>query len=75
MQNETALERLNTKISQLLQKCEDLQETNEVLRGELVALKAQKELKDREIERLVEENNKKEREIEEVVARIESILG
>jgi predicted nucleic acid-binding Zn-ribbon protein len=75
MQDLTALERLNTKVSQLLQKCEDLQETNELLRSELMALKAQRELKDVEIERLVEENNKKDREIEEIVTRIESILG
>jgi chromosome segregation ATPase len=75
MENMSALERLDSKVSQLLQKCDALKEENEVMRSELVTLRAEKELKEAEIERLTEENSMKDLEIEEIVAKIESILG
>jgi chromosome segregation ATPase len=75
MENQTALERLDERITQILQKCEDLKHENETLRNELVTAKAEGEIKDAEIEKLLEENSKKDLEIEEIVNKIESILG
>jgi chromosome segregation ATPase len=75
MENMTALEKLDAKVSQLLQKCDALSQENEMMRSELVTIKAEKEIKDAEIERLVEENSRKDLEIEEIVAKIETILG
>ncbi|MBD3825020.1 MAG: hypothetical protein IE916_11010 [Epsilonproteobacteria bacterium] len=73
MQN--AIERLNEKISAILHNYHSLQGEVEMLRMELVTLKAEKEIKDQEILRLNEENSRKDLEIEEIVQKIESILG
>ena len=75
MENQTVLERLGERITQLLQTCEDLKHENGTLRSELVRVKAEREIKDTEIEKLLEENSKKDLEIEEIVNKIESILG
>ncbi len=75
MQNQTNLEKLNTRVSQILQEYHNIKGENEVLRNELVQEKAQKELKDQEIEKLIEENTKKDLEIEEIISKIESIVG
>ncbi len=75
MENQTALERLNEKIMQLLQKCEEFKDNNEVMQNEIITLKAESEIKDAEIEKLLEENSKKDIEIEEIVNKIESILS
>jgi len=75
MENKTTLEKLNDKISQVLQQYHELKSENEVLRSELIQEKAQRELKDQELEKLTEENAKKDLEIEEIVSKIESILG
>jgi cell division protein ZapB len=75
MQENTMLDKLNEKVSEIVQKYHSMQGENEMLRNELVTLKAQRELKDKEIERLSEENAMKDLEIEEIVNKIESILG
>jgi len=75
MENQTVIEKLDQKIDQVLQKCQNLSNENEVLRNEVVRLKAEKELKDAEIEKLMDENSMKELEIEEIVSKVESILG
>ncbi|QOP46296.1 hypothetical protein [Sulfurimonas paralvinellae] len=75
MENRTALERLDERITQIVQKCEDFTQENETLRNELVTVKAECEIKDAEIEKLLEQNSKKDLEIEEIVNKIESILG
>jgi len=75
MQNQTSLEKLNNRVSQILQEYHTIKGENEVLRNELVQEKAQKELKDQEIEKLTRENMEKDLEIEEIVNKIESILG
>ncbi len=75
MQNQTSLEKLSDKVSQILQKYHAVKGENELLRNELVQEKAQMELKDQEIEKLTQENAKKDLEIEEIVNKIESILG
>jgi len=75
MNNQTNLEKLSEKVSEILQRNETLKNENQLMRNELMALKAEKEIKDQEIERLTEENSMKDLEIEEIVSKIESILG
>jgi len=75
MENQTALELLSDKVSQILQKHHEMKGENEVLRNEIVTLKAQSEAKNQEIEQLTEQNVMKDLEIEEIVNKIESILG
>jgi cell division protein ZapB len=75
MENQTNLEKLNNKVSQILQKYHSLKEENEVLKSEVVKLRADSELKNQEIDKLVEQNAMKDLEIEEIVSKIESILG
>lgn len=75
MENQTALEVLSEKVSQILQQRQDLKSETEALRNELVTLKGQSEAKDLEIEKLTEQNVMKDLEIEEIVNKIESILG
>jgi len=48
---------------------------NEMMRNELVTLKAESAMKDQEIEKLSDANAMKDLEIEEIVNKIESILG
>ncbi len=75
MENQTTIEVLSDKVSQILQKYHTMQGDNEMLRNELVTLKAQSEAKSLEIEKLTEQNVMKDLEIEEIVNKIESILG
>ncbi len=75
MENQTNLEKLNIKVSDILQRYSSLKQENENLQKELVSLKAEKEIKDQEIEKLVEDNTLKDMEIEEIANKIESILG
>jgi len=75
MENQTNLEKLNAKVTDILQKYSSLKEENENLRNEIVSLKAEKEIKDQEIEKLLEDNAIKDLEIEEIANKIESILG
>lgn len=75
MDNQTTLEKLSEKVSEILRQHNALKSENELMRNELMTLKAQKEVKDQEIERLSEENTMKDLEIEEIVNKIESILG
>jgi len=75
MENQTTLEKLSEKVSQILQKYHSLKGENEMMRNELTTLKAEREIKNQEIERLSEENAMKDLEIEEIVNKIESILG
>lgn len=75
MDNQTALDKLSEKITSILQQYHALKGENEMMRNEIVTLKADCELKNQEIEKLHEENAKKDIEIEEIVNKIESILG
>jgi chromosome segregation ATPase len=75
MYNQTTLEKLSEKVSEILQQYHSLKNENEMMRNELITLKAEKEIKNQEIERLSEENAMKDLEIEEIVNKIESILG
>lgn len=75
MEEQSALQRLSQKVSQIVQDMHALKEENELLRNEVVTLRAQNETKDLEIERLGDENSLKDIEIEEIVNKIESILS
>jgi len=75
MQNQTTLEILNEKVSNILQNYHSLKGETEMLRTEVVTLKAENEIKNQEIEKLVEQNDMKDLEIEEIVEKIESIIG
>ena len=75
MEEQTILDRLDEKVSQVLEQYNALVEENEIARNELVTLRAENELKDKEIERLSEENSMKDLEIEDIVNKIESILA
>jgi len=75
MQEQTNLDKLNEKVSQILQKYDAMKNENELLRAELVQSKAQMELKDQEIDKLNEASMLKDLEIEEIATKIESILG
>ncbi len=75
MDNQTTLEKLSDKVSEIVRQYHSLKSENEALRMEVVTLKAEKEVKDQAIEGLTEENILKDIEIEEIVSKIESILG
>ena len=75
MQNETPISTLNDKISQIIEKYNSLKEENDKFKMELITLKAEKEVKAQEIEKLLEENVMKDLEIEEIVNKIETMLS
>jgi SMC interacting uncharacterized protein involved in chromosome segregation len=75
MEEKTTLQRLGEKVAQMLQQYDALRSENEMLRNEVVTLKAESEAKTSQIGRMEEELVQKEREIEEIVNKIESILG
>jgi len=69
------LDRLSSKVSEMLHQFGVLKEENEKLRNELMTLQAEREIKDQEIARLFQENSNKDMEIEAIVSQIESMLG
>lgn len=75
MENQTTLNKLNEKVSQILEKYDALKVENSMFRTELITLKAEKEVKDQEIKNLIEQNVMKDLEIEEIVNKIETMLG
>lgn len=75
MQNQTNLEKLNTKVSQILQQYHALKAENDMLQTQIVTLKSEKQLTNQELEKLIQENIKKDAEIEEIANKIEGILG
>ena len=74
MQNQTALEILDAKVSDILQKYGSLKSENEMLRTEVITLKSQKEITTQELEKLRDNNTLKDLEIEEIVSKIESLV-
>ena len=75
MEEQSVLDKLDEKVSQILERQISLKGENEAMRNELITLRAQCELKDGEIEKLSDANSMKDLEIEEIVSKIESILG
>ncbi|MDP2893167.1 MAG: hypothetical protein Q8N78_02225 [Sulfurimonas sp.] len=74
MQNQTTLSKLNDKVSAIVEQYNFFKHENEMLRLEVVKLKAESEAKSKEIEKLVEDNSLKDLEIEDIVQKIESLM-
>ncbi|MBS4067815.1 MAG: hypothetical protein WC279_02250 [Sulfurimonas sp.] len=74
MQNQTTLSKLNDKVSAIVEQYNFFKHENEMLRLEVVKLKAESEAKSKEIEKLVEDNSFKDLEIEDIVQKIESLM-
>lgn len=75
MEDQTTLSKLNNKVSEILQQYHSLKGENEMLRMEIVTLRAESDAKNAEITRLDELNQMKDLEIDEIVAKIENILN
>jgi cell division protein FtsB len=75
MQNQTPLEILNEKVSDILKKYSSLKAENEVLRAELITLKSEREITRQELDKLSDQNTLKDLEIEEIVSQIESLVS
>jgi len=75
MENQTTLQKLNDKVLTILNQHQAQKSEIDMLRTELVTLKSECEIKNQEIDKLVEENLQKDIEIEEIVDKIESIMG
>ena len=71
----SAIDQLSKKIDKVLARIKALEEENNNLRNELVAVKAQNEAKDAQIAKLDEELMMKDLEIEEVIGKIEAMLS
>jgi predicted nucleic acid-binding Zn-ribbon protein len=72
---EVTVSKLSEKISDLLARFDELKSQNEMLRQEVVTLKAQNEAKDSQIQSLEEKLMSKEIETEEILSKIEEVLG
>jgi len=75
MQYKTAIEILNEKVSDILQKYGSLKTENEMLRTELITLKSQQQINLQELDNLRDLNTSKDLEIEEIVSKIESLVS
>ena len=75
MNTQSNLEKLDEKVSQVLEEYRTTKDENDMMRNEIITLKANCELKNQEIEKLTEDNTMKDLEIEEIMIKIENILG
>ena len=74
MYDDKIIHTLTDKINELLERYNELKETNESLRNELVSVKAQNEAQKNEIARLEDELKTKNVESEDIAKKIESEL-
>lgn len=75
MYDDKIVHTLTDKINELLERYNELKETNESLRNELVSVKAQNEAQKNEIARLEDELKTKNVESEDIAKKIEAVLG
>lgn len=75
MYDDKIIHTLTDKINELLERYNELKETNESLRNELVSVKAQNEAQKNEIARLEGELKTKNVESEDIAKKIEAVLG
>ena len=75
MYDDKIIHTLTDKIIELLERYNELKETNESLRNELVSVKAQNEAQKNEIARLEDELKTKNVESEDIAKKIEAVLG
>lgn len=71
----STIEKLSTKVDEVLRRYESLKAENDSLRQEVMTLKASAEAKDNQIIKLEEELSMKELEAEDIVSKIESIFA
>lgn len=69
------IEKLNQKVSQIIQQYHLSKSENDMLRQEIAALKAKQQLLEVELQRLSDLNTQKDIEIEQIANKIESIIG
>ncbi len=75
MTNKTALEKLDTKITLLLEKYETLKEENRRLEATILANKEREEKLQQALNQLKEEEELKELELEDIALRISKSMG
>ncbi len=75
MFEQKVVEKLSTKIDELVNKFSALKEENEALRQELVRVKAQSEAKDAQIAKLEEDLRQKDMEADDILSKIEEVLN
>jgi len=75
MQEQTTLERLSQKVSQMLRDYDDLRMENMQLKENMERLELDCTAKQAMVTQMQEELAEKDREIDEIVNKIESILG
>lgn len=73
--NEKVLNNLASKVTELMQKYEELRADNENLRNELVSTKAQSEAKSNQIARLEEELKTQNLMNDDLFKRVEAVLS
>lgn len=72
---EKVLNTLTSKVTELMQKYQEMCDANDALRNELVSAKAQNEAKSNQIARLEEELNKHHNESDDLLKQVEAVLG
>ncbi|MBC5856985.1 hypothetical protein Cjcuy013_01135 [Campylobacter jejuni] len=75
MFDEKVINTMTDKVNELIEKYNEVCEANEVLRNELVSVKAQNEAKSNQIMRLEEELKSRNIESEDIYKKIEAVLG
>lgn len=73
--NEKVLNTLTSKVTELMQKYEEVCSENESLKNEIVSVKAQNEAKSNQIARLEEELKKQNLASDDLLKQVEAVLG
>jgi len=74
LKEEVTISKLSVKVSDLLSRFEELKTQNDVLRQDVVTLKAQNQAKDAQIEKLEEDLMNKDIESDDIFSKIEEVL-
>jgi cell division protein FtsB len=74
LNEEITVNNLSEKVNDLLVRFTDIQQQNQILRQEVVTLKAQNEMKDIQIAKLEEDMMNKDIESDDIFAKIEEVL-
>nr|MBP3725237.1 hypothetical protein [Campylobacter sp.] len=73
--NEKVLNTLTSKVTELMQKYEEVCSENEKLKNEIVSVKAQNEAKSNQIARLEEELKNQNLASDDLLKQVEAVLG
>lgn len=71
---EITVNNLSEKVNDLLARFTDMHQQNQILRQEVVTLRAQNEMKDNQIAKLEEDIMNKDIESDDIFAKIEEVL-